>query len=61
MSLSCRSLSARTHVTLSGVLMTYVVVLLQFCERSSYTSSGMQSEAATPYDHCFSPTNDTSA
>ncbi|XP_050724364.1 uncharacterized protein LOC127002438 [Eriocheir sinensis] len=54
------SVSARTHVKLSGVLMTYVVVLLQFCERSAYASNTKQYEAATPYDHCFGPSNNNS-
>ena len=38
---------------LSGVMFTYVVVLLQFCERSNYSFIRNKYGPTLAYSHCF--------
>ncbi|KAG7177007.1 hypothetical protein Hamer_G000225, partial [Homarus americanus] len=56
------SLSARTLVSLSKVVVTYLVVLLQFCSYSSSLNHYVPNDAFvfTAYDHCFCSNNTSS-
>ncbi|XP_071539173.1 uncharacterized protein [Panulirus ornatus] len=55
------SLSARTCVSLTSLVTTYALVLLQFCSRSDWRfTSGERQHCMTRYDYCFSNSTEAS-